>query len=339
MKKIVFFVIAILFALAALSLYLTWTLACRDNTSGGKAVIYVQPGTTLGQLNSILDSAVIIRNIKGFKLAAKIRNLDGTIKPGRYEINPGMSNKELVRMFRLGLQKPHNLTLSGNIRSLEKLASVVSQKISADSASVLEVLEDKQLIDSLGFTPESFPGMFLLNTYEVYWTSTPQEIVRRLHREYSKFWNEQRNNLASKLGLTPQEVTTLASIVAEESNLASEHPVIAGVYLNRLKKGMPLQADPTIKYALNDPSIKRILYKHLEVDSPYNTYKRGGLPPGPITIPAPSVIDAVLNHSNHNYLYFCAKPSLDGSHSFATTLSQHNRNAAAYQAAIRRLNL
>lgn len=314
-----------------------WSVHFKANTTTGTSFIFVPGNTGIEQLNNILEESGRIQNIKRFTKASRFYNLDGNIKPGRYKITAGMNNRTLVRTLRMGWQSPHNLTLSGNIRTPEKLASIISSKIESDSTSVLEVLKDISLIDSLGFTIESFPSVFLLNTYEIYWTARPKDLVIRFKKEYDKFWNQKRMEQASQLGLTPVQVATLASIVAEESNIAAEHPVIAGVYINRLKTGMPLQADPTIKFALNDPSVKRILFRHLEIDSPYNTYKNRGLPPGPITLPSPAVIDSVLNYQKHKYLYFCAKATLDGSHLFAATLAEHNRNARAYQAAISRL--
>ena len=179
--------------------------------------------------------------------------------------------------------------------------------------------------------------MFLPDTFEVYWTITPKELLLRFKKEYDRFWNRERLEKAVNIGLSPIEVSTLASIVSEESNLKEEQPVIAGVYLNRLRKNIPLQADPTIKFILNDPSVKRILNKHLSINSPFNTYKHAGLPPGPIVIPQKSTIDAVLDYKKHNYIYFCAKPTLDGSHNFAETLAEHNKNARAYQRVISRL--
>ncbi len=322
--------------LLMVSVYAGYKILFANNTAKG-GYLYLKEGISFDNLSDSLRTKSYLKSLNNFRIAAGIEKFGGAIKPGRYRIKPEMNNRELVRMFKLGLQTPLNLTISGNIRNMERLAAIISSKISSDSAAVLNVLSDSKLIDSLGFNKYNFPGMFIQNTYEIYWTVTPEELVLRLKREYDKFWNDSRRKLASNIGLTPAEVTTLASIVAMEGNLKDEHPVIAGVYINRIKNGIPLQADPTIKFALNDPALKRILYKHLEVESPYNTYKYRGLPPGPIVIPSPSVIDSVLNYKKHNYLYFCAKPTLDGSHSFAATQSEHSRNARAYHNAIRGL--
>ena len=250
-----------------------------------------------------------------------------------------MGNREIVRTLKYGWQTPLNITIAGNIRTKDKLASILARKIECDSATIEKMLTNEEFADSLGFRPETFIAMFLPNTYEFYWTVSPLELALRFKKEYDKFWDISRMSKAKAAGLTPQEVITLASIVSEESNLKTEYPKIAGVYLNRLKKGIPLQADPTIKFAINNPLLKRILFVHLKVDSPYNTYKHSGLPPGPITIPPIQAIDGVLNFENHKYIYFCAKPELDGSHAFAYTLDEHNRNARAYQRAISKLKL
>ncbi len=313
-----------------------WNTLFKVNTTSGTTYIFIKSEYQFDDLISTLDSSGRVVNINRFKRASAYEDFN-KILPGRYKITSDMSNRELIRMFRLGLQTPHNLTLSGNIGDLKRVASIISGRIESDSATVMEALSDESLIDSLGFNRFTFLGMFLNNTYEIYWTTKPKDLIIRLKRENDKFWNSSRQSKAAELGLTPIEVSTLASIVAMESNISSEHPVIAGVYLNRIKRGMPLQADPTIKFALNDPTVKRILIRHLSIESPYNTYKYRGVPPGPIVIPSPSIIDSVLNYRRHNYLYFCANPAMDGSHSFASTLSQHNRNASAYHAALNRL--
>jgi UPF0755 protein len=190
------------------------------------------------------------------------------------------------------------------------------------------------MIKELGFTPPTFPVMFVPNTYEMYWTTTPANFTKRMKIEYDKFWNEERKTKADRIGLTPIEVSILASIVQEETAKNDEKPLVAGLYINRLKRGMPLQADPTIKYAVNDFTLRRVLNTHLEMDSPYNTYKFAGLPPGPINFPEITSIDAVLNFKKHNFIYMCAKSDFSGYHNFAQTLAQHNRNADAYRAAL-----
>jgi UPF0755 protein len=337
-SKIIIISVTILLATAAAITAFTWFITVRNNISH-QDVVLIYKNTSVEQLTTILEEKKILRSSISFTIASKIWRLEGRVKPGRYVLEPDMSDKEITRMFKLGLQQPHNLVISGNIRRMDKLASVISSAISADSATVYSTLTNDSIINSLGFNKETFPAMFILNTYEIYWTTTPTSLLHRLHQEYRNFWTNERKRKAASINLNPTEVSILASIVAMESNIKEEHPVIAGVYINRLNRGIPLQADPTIKFALNDPGIKRILYKHLEIDSPYNTYARVGLPPGPIALPSPSIIDAVLDYDNHNYLYFCASSKLDGTHLFSRTLSEHNRKAREYHRAINKLNL
>ena len=219
----------------------------------------------------------------------------------------------------------------GSVRTLEDLAKKISQTINADSTELMRTFNDVNLQKKYGFNNQTFISLFIPNTYEVYSDITPEELVDRMAKEYKKFWTAKRKAKAKKLGLSQSEVTTLASIVHEEQKVKiDEQPKIAGLYLNRLKNGWLLQADPTVKYALNNPSLKRLLYKHLEIDSPYNTYKNTGLPPGPICIPEPNAIDAVLNHEKHNYFFMCAKPEYSGYHNFAQTNAQHEVNARIY---------
>ncbi|MEN6619210.1 MAG: endolytic transglycosylase MltG [Rikenellaceae bacterium] len=338
MKKfLLIYTIVISVAAASLLIYFGYNTFFKTNVREGTEYLYLPKGTTYRQLLDSLETLKKLTSLNSFERAAKFENLSANIKPGRYKIEKGMSNREIVRVIKYGWQTPTKLTIAGNIRTKEKLASILSRKISSDSLSILSALKDENFTDSLGFNSQTFLAMFLPNTYEIYWTISPKDLIVKLKKEYDKFWNDERTNKAKEIGLSPVEVVTLASIVSEESNIKEEQSKIAGVYMNRLRKGIPLQADPTIKFALNDPSIKRIRYKHLNIKSPYNTYRNAGLPPGPIVIPSLYTIDAVLNYERHNYQYFCARPSLDGSHSFSVTLAEHNRNARAYQKAISRL--
>ncbi|HON54598.1 MAG TPA: endolytic transglycosylase MltG, partial [Bacteroidales bacterium] len=267
--KIILVVLLTVSFILASGIYFTFF---RPNVKGEMTYLYVPHNSEYKQVIDSLEKSGCIKSIMSFKIAAKIEHLDKKISPGRYKIEKGMNNLYIIRAIANGWQTPVRLTISGNIRNLEKLASIISKKIESDSSEIISVLRDTCLIDSLGFDPTTFPTMFLPDTYEVFWTVSPKELLFKLKREYDKFWNEERVAKASKIGLTPVEVSILASIVSEESNIKDEQPVIAGVYLNRLKRGMKLQADPTIKFILNDPSIKRILNKHLTIDSPYNTY-------------------------------------------------------------------
>ena len=205
-----------------------------------------------------------------------------------------------------------------------------------DSCEIANILNDTAYISKLGFTPETLPALFIPNTYEVYWNMSAEDFMQRMLKEHKAFWNEKRLKQAEAIGLTPIEVATLASIVEEETANQAEKPMVAGLYINRLKKGMLLQADPTVKFSLQEFGLKRILFKHLEVDSPYNTYKYAGLPPGPIRVPSYQGLESVLNYTKHNYIYMCAKEDFSGTHNFAVTSAQHAANARKYQQALNR---
>ncbi len=288
----------------------------------------------------IIDSLVLphIKHRAAFRLYAKRLNLVDTIKRGSYELRRGQDVVELVRMLKLGVQSPVKLIFN-NARGAEQLAGRIAKQIESDSAAIVEALNSRELSEEIGLKPHEMISIFIPNTYEVWWTISPEELVRRMYRESDIFWNESRENKRKALNLSRVEVVTLASIVYEESSKESEYSTIAGVYGNRLRRRMKLQADPTIKYALNDFTIKRVMHKHLSYDSPYNTYKYYGLPPAPIAIPSIAAIDGVLNRERHNYLFFCARPEMDGYHNFATTYSEHLTNAKAYAAKLNELGV
>ena len=270
-----------------------------------------------------------------FDLYAKRLNLENTFKPGYYRLEPSMDVIRLVRVLKLGEQTPINLTMH-NVRIPAQLAGKLAAQIDADSVEILRVLNDSATAKRVGMTPATLFSIFLPDTYACYWTVTPDEWVDRMKREWDRFWTEEREAKRKRTGLSRLEVMTLASIVYEETRQTDEMPRVAGVYMNRLKKGMPLQADPTIKYAMQDFGLRRILHKHLKYPSPYNTYINKGLPPTPICMPGKNAIEAVLNYEHHNYLYFCARPTFDGYHNFATSYSDHLKNARAYSAELNR---
>jgi UPF0755 protein len=301
-----------------------------DLTKVENHFIEIPNGANFSELKKILCNSGAIKDIESFEWVSKRKKYTANIKGGRYQLKDGMSNNQLVNMLRSGLQAPVNLTFN-NIRKLNQLASVVSQKLMVDSVELVKLFGDESYISSLGFSKQNFPAMFIPNTYQMFWNTDAKGFVIRMNREYQRFWNEERKSKAKKIGLSPDEVSVLASIVDEETIKNDEKPTVAGLYLNRLKKNMRLQADPTVKFALGDFTIKRVLNGDKEIDSPYNTYKYAGLPPGPIRIPSIKGIDAVLNYESHKYLYMCAREDFSGYHNFATTLSQHNRNAAKYQ--------
>ena len=274
--------------------------------------------------------------VRAFDFYASHLNLEGRLKVGHYTIKEGMNVISIVRMFVLGEQTPINLVI-GEARTLPQLAGKISKQIMADSVALLSTMRNSELKATLGYKRDSLIAMFVPNTYQVYWTVTPEKLLERMKRESNAFWNEGRKAKLEVIGMSSYQVMTLASIVYEETKNRGEMPKIAGVYINRLRKGMPLQACPTVKYAIGDFSLTRILYKHLRYDSPFNTYRNAGLPPAPICIPSIAAIDAVLNYEKSSYLYFCAKPEFDGTHNFAKTLSEHNANSKKYNAALSKL--
>ena len=285
---------------------------------------------------AVTDSLLpALRHHAAFLLYAKRLNLKNSFKPGHYLLKPGMSVIDVVRMLKLGLQTPVKVTVNP-ARIPAQLAGRLAHQLDADSTAFMQAFTDKQLASSMGFDSLTFFSMFIPDTYEFYWTVEPRDFVQRMHREYDRFWTPQRDELRKRSNLSRLEVMTLASIVYEETRKVDEMPRIAGVYINRLQKGIPLQADPTIKYAMQDFGLRRILYRHLKYPSPYNTYINKGLPPSPICMPAVTAIDAVLNFEKHDYIFFCARPTFDGYHNFARTLSEHNANARAYSAELNR---
>jgi len=298
------------------------------------------PGSIIIPLNAtyeqVLDSLrkhEIIQDYKAFDWVAKRKNYAKLIKPGKYLLDKGLNTNEILNMLRSGNQQPVQVTFN-NLRFISELAGAVSKYIQPDSVELLKKFTDPATFEKYGFTESTFHCMFIPNTYEFYWTTTADQFLERMSMEYKHFWNEERRNKATKLGLTPEEVMTVASIVQEESNKKDEKPIIAGLYLNRIKRGMPLQADPTVKFALGNFRIKRVLKSHLEVESPYNTYKYPGLPPGPINFPEIGSINAVLNAAKTPYIYMCAREDFSGYHNFAKTLSAHNENARKYREAL-----
>ncbi len=295
--------------------------------------IFVPTGSSFNDVKTILYENGMIINTNTFEWLAEKKNYRNNIRPGRYLIHEDMGNNELINLLRSGEQDPVMVTFN-NIRLKEQLAGNIASQIEADSLAIINLLNDPVYLEQYNMTPETSKLLFIPNTYEFFWNTSAEQLLTRMHREYNTFWNEQRRAKAEQINLTPEEVGTLASIIQLETSRPDELPRVAGVYINRLKRNMRLQADPTVIFAVGDYSIRRVLNRHLETDSPYNTYKYAGLPPGPIALPEQRVIDGVLNYENHEYLYFCAKDDFSGYHAFARTYSQHLANARRYQNAL-----
>ncbi len=298
-----------------------------------EAEITIPSGTNFNELIAILDHQRILKDPVSFGFVSKLMKYQKNIRSGHYLLQPNMTNIEVIRMLRGGMQKPVSVVLN-NVRIPADIAERASENLEMDQDSFLETYADPNTAEQFGFDSANFLAMFLPNTYEVYWNISPAHFFKRMNEEYKKFWTTERKDKAKEIGLSPVEVSVLASIVQAETNLSEEKPIIAGVYINRLNRGMKLQADPTVVYAIGDFSINRVLTVHKQVDSPYNTYMYAGLPPGPINLPEIGTLDAVLNYQQSDYIYFCAKEDFSGKHNFATNLRDHNNNARRYQNAL-----
>jgi UPF0755 protein len=309
------------------------------NLKGQKSTyIYIRTGAKYQEVLDTLIQRNILVNQTSFEQVAKKKKYPALVRPGKYKISAGMSNNALVNELRSGEQEPVKITFN-SIRKKEELAGRLAQKLEPDSAHLLEAFNDEDLLAKYGFNKENVLALFVPNTYEMYWNISPKDFIARMAKEYKAFWTEVRKEKAKAMNMTQTQVMVLASIVECETHDEGDKPIIAGVYVNRLKKNMPLEADPTLIWAANDFSIKRVLNTHKQIESPYNTYKHTGLPPGPIYIPSVSSIDAVLNYQHHNYIYFCAKEDLGGGSNFACTLTEHMANARKYQNALNKRNI
>lgn len=295
-----------------------------------KYVLYVRPEMSVAEVMDSLQAGAGTVRPKSVERAFAKMEMDANMKPGRYVVDSTSTSIYVARMLVYGWQTPQNMTLSGTLRKKDRIAQRISSQMMVDSASVADALNDEAFLAEYGFTPENVFALIIPDTYEMYWTASVKDIFDRFKKEYDAFWTSDRKEKAKAQGLSPMQVSVMASIVSGETLKAFEYPIIAGVYLNRYKKGMKLQADPTIAFCY-DYTLDRILKKHLTVDSPYNTYKHVGLPPAPINVPPKACLEAVLNPQKHNYIYFCASPAFDGTHNFAVGYNEHLKNARAFQ--------
>jgi len=331
-KKLIISIIGLLIIIGGFSAFNFYSKIYKPNTIK-QGYLYIPTNSNIDDVENIIRP--FLKRVKPFIWVANKKNYPNTIKAGKYHISKGLNNNELVNLLRSGKQTTVKLSFN-NQDSLEKLAGRIAEQIEPDSLSILNAITDSSFISKSGFDTATALSMYIPNSYEFYWNTTPKAFRAKMYKEYSRFWNAKRISQAKKLNLSKSEVITLASIVQKETSKVSERSMVAGLYLNRLQGKWPLQADPTIIFALKkqlgkDTLIKRVLTKDLEINSPYNTYKNRGLPPGPIAMPDISSIDAVLNPSKHDYFYMCASITTIGSHEFAKTLSQHNKNAFKYQ--------
>lgn len=329
-KTLVFILIFLIIGVFAAGMYIFRSAAL--NISRDQYIILNSESNPIS-LSQQLEREAGLKYPKFFLYLADQMNMAPFMKKGRYKVTPKMTLIELVRLFREGKMKTADLVIAPGI-SLDIFASRCGSKLEADTISFYEILEDETFLSTLGFTSQTVYAMILPDKYNVYWHETPDELMIRFKKEYDKFWNIERKGKLERCGLSQIEVSILASIVSKETNKTDEMPKIAGMYINRLKIGMPLQADPSVKFALKQPGLKRILNEHLQVESPYNTYKNKGLPPGPICIPGKASIDAVLNFEEHKFIYMCAKEDFSGYHNFADNYSTHLKFASVYRKAL-----
>lgn len=328
-------VLALTLAGTAFNYYLKYF---APNVTGNEDYLYIRTGSDFKDVYSTIKKEKIVKDTISFYNAAHNMDYPHVVKAGKYRLSKGMSNRSLINMLKAGNQEPVKISFQ-NVRLKHTLAGMVSKKIESDSASISDLLDSASFVEKYGFDTENVYTMFIPNSYELYWNTSAEKFFLRMYDEYNKFWTTERKAKAEEIGLTPIKVSILASIADGEALHDKEMPVIAGLYMNRLKKGMRLEADPTVIFANNDFTIRRVLNKHLRKDSPYNTYIRTGLPPGPISMPSIHAIDAVLNFDKHNYLYMCAKEDFSGYHNFAPTLSEHLVNAKKFQEALNKRNI
>ncbi|MCR5455073.1 MAG: endolytic transglycosylase MltG [Bacteroidales bacterium] len=333
--KILLVVVALLVVIGCAVGYYAYQMVYAPNISTYDAqYLYIRNGDNFEQVKKNLYANFRVEDQAAFERVAELKHYGGNIKPGRYHIKKSMSNNELVNMLRSGAQEPVNVKIN-NIRTIPQLCGKIASQIDVDSATLCDMLVDGDAVSKYGFDPKTCVAMFIPDTYQMYWNTSERGFVDKMYVNYKNFWNEKRLQKAKDLNLTQLQVSTLASIVqCEQSVFREEQPIIAGLYLNRLRMGMALQSDPTVVYAIGDFSVRRVTAAMLEVDSPYNTYKNVGLPPSPITFPEKTAIDAVLDYDHNEYLYMCAKADFSGKHSFARTYSQHLQYAKEYRRAL-----
>jgi UPF0755 protein len=333
-KKLKIFIL--LFSLvSAMFSYYIWQIFKTPNFQfkGNSFAILIPKGADFKQVLDTLNKHDLVRDQLSFRFLAKVLGVSEQVKPGRYVVGTETGNWELLRKMRNGKQDALRITIN-NFRLKEDIASKLGRQLPYDSTYIIKMLDSNAITAQYGFTPETIPCLFIPDTYEVFWTTSFEDFLTKMLKANKRFWNDNRVQKASSLSMTPVQAGILASIVYGESKEPAEQARIAGVYWNRFRQGMPLQADPTIVFAWKDFTIKRVTGKYTSINSPYNTYRNTGLPPGPISIPPVDVLDKVLNLEKHEYLYFCAKEDFSGFHNFAKTYSEHLVNAAKYQAAL-----
>ncbi len=331
-KFIIALVVIVILALGVTGLvyYLRWF---GPNVTDKQEYLYIHTEASFPDVYRTIREEGIVKDTTTFLWSAHNMHYVDRVKPGKYKLTPGMSNRKLINMLASGNQEPVDLKFKG-LRLKTQFAAAISKQLEPDSIAIISLLDSARFVEKYGFNTENVYTMFLPNTYQMYWNTSAQQFFERMNKEYEKFWTPERKQKAAAIDLTPIQVSILASIVDWEALHDDEMPTIAGLYLNRLKKGMLLQADPTVIFATGDFTIKRVLNRYLSTPSPYNTYRVKGLPPGPIMMPSVNAVNAVLDHKTHDYLYMCAKEDFSGYHNFASNEAEHKANARRFQQAL-----
>jgi UPF0755 protein len=308
------------------------------NVTANQQYLYIRTGKGFDDVYATIVKQGIVNDTASFYAAAQSMDYPDRVKAGRYRLHEGMTNRRLINMLASGTQEPITLSFH-NLRLKEQFAGFVAKKLEPDSTAFIRLLDSTSYVQQYGFTTDNVYAMFLPNTYQLYWNTSPEKFFKRMNASYEKFWTPERRIKADEIHLNPIQVSILASIVDAEALHDDEMPIIAGLYLNRLKKGMKLESDPTIIFAENDYTIHRVLSRYLSINSPYNTYLHTGLPPGPIMMPSVNAVNAVLDYQKNDYIYMCAKEDFSGYHNFATNMTDHLANAHKYQQALNERNI
>jgi len=303
------------------------------NVTSNKDYLYIHTGATYADVYKTIRDEHMVNDSASFNSAAEEMKYPGRVKAGRYRLHEAMSNRKFINMLASGAQEPVTVSFH-NLRLKSQFAGFISKKIEPDSIAILNLLDSATFVQQYGFTTDDVYTMFIPNTYQMYWNTTPEKFFKRMYANYEKFWTEERKQRAAEINLSPVQVSILASIVDAEALHDDEMPTIAGLYLNRLKKGMKLESDPTVIFAINDFTRHRVLLRDLQTNSPYNTYMHTGLPPGPVMMPSVNAINSVLDYQKTDYLYMCAKADFSGYHAFATNVADHLVNAHKFQEAL-----
>jgi len=338
LKKSLIALAVLILLLLAFTGYNYYAKYYGPNVTGRQEYLYIKTGSGFTDVFKTIKDEGIVKDTTSFMQVAYSMKYENRVKPGKYRLHEGMGNKKFIRMLALGEQEPVKLAFQ-NVRLKETFAGMVGKKLEADSLSIIHLLDSAAYLKPFGFTPDNVYVVFMPNSYEMKWNGPAEKFFTRMNGEYQKFWTPERKDQAKAAGLTPVQVSILASIVDAEALHDDEMSTIAGLYLNRLNRGMKLEADPTVIFAIKDFTIKRVLNKYLVFPSPYNTYLNIGLPPGPIMMPSVNAVKAVLNYKKHDYIYMCAKDDFSGYHNYATNMADHLVNARKFQQALNQRNI